>query len=169
MKDEVRIAYDEFSPVTGNFCVIVEDDPMTGITSKLCMESGYITNDKLMLDTESQKSYDIQSTKLIQELKITDSAGSVWYPVSMTIGNIVFYIAGTTDSWQWVISRMIELDSADNDTYIIPGTDEYYKWHLDIENSLLFDSNKFSEAFDKFHELLRDDYAKSIQDSKESI
>lgn len=172
MPEGMRAAYDENSPVTGNFCVIVEDDPISNIVSKLCMESGYITNDKLKKDTDTQKAFDANATALMRDLSIVDSTGSVWYPLSMTIGNTVFYIAGTTSTWQWVISSMIELDSEDSEKYKIPGSDEHYKWHLDLENSQFFNSDSFPEAFESFHATLRIEYSKeiaAIQDSKENI
>ena len=45
--------YDEISPITHNLSVLVEQDDATGLTSKICMDSGYTTNSFLIDGSET--------------------------------------------------------------------------------------------------------------------
>jgi hypothetical protein len=88
---KVKAGYDEKSPLTGNYKVLVEkvdfetDDPNIpkNDTYKICMETGYQTywnawkveNEDMLLHIEKQMPSKIASHKFV------DSNGHVWYPM----------------------------------------------------------------------------------------
>ena len=59
---ELRAEYDMISPVTGNKCVLAEADPDTGITSFMCMESGFVSSENMILDSEQMHAFEQMAT-----------------------------------------------------------------------------------------------------------
>ena len=45
----IKLEYDEISPLSGRKCVVVEADEETNVESYMCMESGFTTSDKLKI------------------------------------------------------------------------------------------------------------------------
>ena len=77
----MNLNYDEISPITGNKCVLIEADQNTNIESRICMESGYTTNDYLKIDSDHIAKFESTITEYMSTVKYVDNElGCIWYP-----------------------------------------------------------------------------------------
>ena len=74
--------YDEISPITGNRTVLIEADTSTNIESRICMESGYTTTDRLIIGSLAAQEYENAGlTQFMRDMKFDDeNLGTSWYP-----------------------------------------------------------------------------------------
>ena len=154
---ETSANYDAISPITGNTCVLIEADEMTNQESRICMESGYTTNDVWQIDSEQVSKYEQHISQLMVDTKYVDNElGQVWYLASMTTSTVVLYPVGTNkDDYHFEISKVVTIDGDERLKYPIPGkSDEYFTSRLDVENAVIFEKNNFAQAVDKFYSTL---------------
>jgi hypothetical protein len=168
-ENDLKLDYDEKSPITGNHCVIVEADEDTDITSYMCMESGFTTTDGMKADSEVVKKYEDKITQLMRDTAyIDESRGLVWYPAYLNMPGIgLLYPTGTSRSdMQWEVAAIVNIIGEDREKYPIPGkTDEYYTSRLDVDNAEKFKINEFDSALDYFYSLA----AKAYNAQKEAL
>ena len=82
--NNIKLDYDEKSPVTSNKCVIVEADTDTGVEHRMCMESGYVTRTDLVYNSEACDQHEKGCTELMKKIKLVDmNLNTVWYPTFM--------------------------------------------------------------------------------------
>jgi hypothetical protein len=147
--------YDEISPITGNRTVLIEADPQTGINSRICMESGYTTSEKLKIDSQDMIDYESAGmTEFMRAVKYTDETlGTVWYPAFIQMQGSMLYcerINQNTNTLVWKVAQVIPIDDKEKTKYPILGkVDEYYSSRLDVDNALTFDKFEFKAALDQ--------------------
>lgn len=176
--EKVKTTYDERSPITGNFTVMVEqvtnDDLPDGIqvpkhdTYKICMETGYQTYWETWREdnTEFITSLESQMPSWIVNYKYIDSYKRVWYPMLA-----VSYVAtlhpypDADGQLGWAASTISpvgdEKELEGNQILKLPiQTEEgpklaYYKINADSTQYWKF--NEFETAFDYYHSLVNGD------------
>ena len=172
---KVKTSYDERSPLTGNFTVMVEqvthDDlpaesnlPKNDIY-KICMESGYQTywNSWKENDVEFIQSIESQMPKWLVRYKYVDSYKRVWYPMLAVSYVATLYPFPVSDSQLgWAVATVMpvqnESELEGNHILKLPlQTDDgvklaYYK--IDSENAQHWKFNEFEEAFDVYHSIV---------------
>lgn len=147
--------YDEISPITGNRTVLIEADPDTNTESRICMESGYTTSEKLKIG--SQEAIDYENAGLSQfmrDMKYDDSSlGTVWYPAFIQMQGSMLYCERLNTSSNilvWKVARIVNVVGDEQLKYPIPGKEnEYYTSRLDVENALTFKKFQFKAALDQ--------------------
>lgn len=155
MFDKLSNEYDEVSPITGNKCVLCEADPNNGMEHRLCMESGYTNHTSWIEGSEELNRFDSSVTSLMRDLKHKDSAGSVWYPLSISTQKLIFYPAGSLQEWGWMLTPVKELSEEERVKYPVPGKEGvFYDRILDFENSEVFTPEQFPDAFARFYDCL---------------
>jgi hypothetical protein len=165
----MKLEYDEISPITGNQCVIVEADETTGIESRLCIESGYTTNDRLKTDSLDIEKYESTITEHMRSIKYIDTeAGLSWYPTFMQMPGAMLYCEEVpreefdntmTSRLGWKVARVIDIFGEERLKYPIPGqVGKYYTSMLDVDNAEVYDNNHFKNALDSFYSIVKEVY-----------
>jgi hypothetical protein len=149
----LKVDYDEISPITGNFCVMVEtlED---GSKSYICMESGYCTNDYFKVDSEVIQNHERGISQLMIDVKhIDEQRNLVWYPIYMQVKDMTVYCTGTDKSdIVWNVAGIVELNEENKKDYLIPGeTDKYYEYQIDVNNAEVYTS--FNDAIGRVYEI----------------
>jgi hypothetical protein len=158
---EIKLEYDEKSPITGNKCVIVEADITTGQEHRMCMESGFITRTDLVLDSEECKTHEQGCTELMKKLKMVDmELNSVWYPTFIQMPGGMLYCDGNgavpTD-YQWYVAKVVPINENDKLKYPIPNKDgKYFTSQLDVKNAIKFNGVEFESALNEFYKIIQE-------------
>jgi hypothetical protein len=160
-QEELKAEYDEISPITGRKTVLVEIDPVTNTKSRLCMESGYTTNDVMMSGSEAHERFNASVPQLMQDLVKIDDENRVWFPITVYTNEGIFFPDGTSvDNWVWKIALIIPIPEEEMEQYPVPGKEgEFFASRLDIENSMWFQNDQFDIAFGKFYDILNEAHA----------
>ena len=157
----IKLEYDEISPITGNKCVIVEGDTKNGEEHRMCMESGYVTRTSLVPESEACEQHEIGCTELMKKLQLVDTTlNSVWYPTFMQMPGGMLYCEGngtTPEDYTWCVATVVSIEGEERKKYPIPGKqDEYYTSRLDVENAKKFKGFDFENALDTFYGVIRE-------------
>lgn len=148
--DDLKAGYDEVSPITGNFCVLVEADPESGTWNKMCMESGYVSFS--LFKEGSEYVEDFEDGKLpevaVSHRKVDDQ-GYVWYPAYIPTLSGTLFCIGNAQDFQWGVAEIKDIPE-DTDMPTLEGNYEHY---LDINNARIFPREEFEEAFGYLMEL----------------
>jgi len=152
----MRIHYDDFSPITGNKCVLKErtlyeaNDP--GAYYGLCMESGYSTIYGLHKEgTNSLDFYLVNVPERFKKDAITDKNGNRWHRVPFFSDKAVLYPEGSN----WIIQEMMEKDSPEITEEEMGLTIKVMKETLDESNPeyvLLVPNPEKKTIYEKFEE-----------------
>lgn len=137
----------ELSPFTGKQDVIIESDDLFGI-SKICMGSGYTTNELLSNNENERIQYESQSPELIRETKYYDSStGLYWYLTVLNTPWGMVYPEGDVSSYEWLFAPIIPLTENEKLNYPIPGKDgEYYQSRVAVEHAERYSKDDFRTA-----------------------
>ena len=147
--------YDEISPITGNRSVLIEADPDTGVESRICMESGYTTTDRLAIGSQEAVDYENAGlTQFMRDMKHVDNElGTIWYPAFIQMQGAMLYCEREQDSIntiEWKVAQVVGIHGNDRIKYPVPGKEnEYYTSRLDVENALTFEKFQFKAALDQ--------------------
>jgi predicted ATP-dependent endonuclease of OLD family len=134
--------YDEVSPITNNFCVLVDIDEETTLVSKICMESGYVTNSYLMNNSEVLEKLQSSIAKVAFDFKIIDTFGYIWIPCMQASENSSIYPIPDTNK---------KLSEEDSKKYPDPNNEgKFLESYIDFENSVEFPKDNFVDAFKHF-------------------
>ncbi len=138
----------EISPFTGKESVIVEI--VDGKTSKICMESGYMTNEDFGFDNKDLLAkYEETMPKLMIETKYKDEdISQYWYLTSIQFRTGMIYPQpNKIDEYEWVFAPIIELDADEQKQYPVPGKDEeFYNTRLGTEHAEYYTKLGFTAA-----------------------
>lgn len=169
---KVKTTYDERSPITGNFTVMVEDithDDLPEISDlpkhdiyKICMETGYQTY------WESWKADNIQFINELEanmpswltNYKYIDSYKRVWYPMlAVSYVATLYPFPENEGQLGWAVANISpvqnEQELEGNHILKLPLQTEdgvklaYYK--VDSETAQKWKFNEFESAFDTYH------------------
>lgn len=112
----MRISYDAISPITGNKCVLEDNEPYFNDIFRLCFESGYFSLLRNMTaDSEYLTDFEKTQPPSIVGLKKMDSDGSAWFPLIMFHEEFVLYPKiESGEISDWVISTWQSAESADD-------------------------------------------------------
>jgi hypothetical protein len=152
----MNINYDEISPITGNKCVLVEADETTNIESRICMESGYTTNERLKIDSDDITRYESTITEFMCTMKYVDEElGCIWYPTFINLPNGMVYCEPKDDKLVWKTANVIEISEVERLKYPIPNKEgEYFTSRLDVENAKTYDKYDFKSALDELYSIV---------------
>lgn len=141
--------FDEISPITKEQTVMVDVDS-SGMKHRLCMKSGYATNDKLMNGSEHTIKSLLNSSVLVNNFKIIDEQGYVWIPMNSSTNHAAILPVEDKDddtTFNWAVCPI----SKYFDDYFNPeNPNEKYGYKIDFENCSLFPMMDFIEAFETF-------------------
>lgn len=146
--------YDEISPITQNLSVLVEQDDATGLTSKICMDSGYTTNSFLIDGSDTLSKLESSIAKVAFNFRVIDSTRNVWIPCMQATDTASIYpipddVDDTTFMWQ--VTPIKKLTEDESRKYPDPNNiGKYLENYIDFENSVNFPKGKFTEAFKYF-------------------
>ena len=101
----------EISPISGKESVIVE--VIDGKTSKVCMDTGYMTNDDFSFDnTELLEKYEDSMPQIIVDNKYKDDdLKQFWYLTSIQFRTGMIYpMPNNQESYDWAFSPIVEID-----------------------------------------------------------
>lgn len=154
--NEPKAEYDEISPITKELTVLVESDPVTGLNSKLCMKSGFTTNEAMKAGSEQHAHFLKSTPKLLHDLSVTDDDGFVWFPITVFTEHGIFFPDGTTtEDWVWRIAPIVDVPEEEREQYPVPGKPgEFYEQRLAIDKSIWYQNDQFDLAFAKFYDIL---------------
>tara|TARA_Y100000389_G_C17409656_1_gene490124 strand:+ start:605 stop:1072 length:468 start_codon:yes stop_codon:yes gene_type:complete len=132
MKKEENL---EISPITGATSVLVET--VNSKTSRICMDSGFMTNDDFKIEnTELLKQYESSMPQLIKDNRyIDESLNQNWYlsSVQFTTG-MIYPMPNSIDGYDWAFSPVVDIDPSESEKYPIPGKEgEFYTTKLDTD------------------------------------
>lgn len=128
----------ELSPITGENTVMSEVDS-NGNKHKLCMKTGYATNDNLINDSDYAKETLEKSSTLVNTFKITDSEGYLWLPMNTATNKVAIFPKENLDDYSvfdWAVCPII--------------AQENREYSIDYDNAKLFGMFNFPEAFEYF-------------------
>ena len=138
----------EISPFTGKESVIVEQ--VGDKTSKICMDSGFMTNEDFSIDNvELIEKYESSMPKLMIEKRYKDDdLGQYWYLTSIQFRTGMIYPQPSQqDDYEWCFSPVIELDPDEQKQYPVPGKEgEYYNTRLGTEHTEYYNKHDFTGA-----------------------
>lgn len=172
---KVKTTYDEKSPLTGNFTVMVEDvtnddlPPDSNLPSrdiyKICMETGYQTywDSWKENNTEFINSLESQMPSWLVNYKYTDSYKRIWYPMLAVSYVATLYPFPESDNQLgWAVATVSpvqdEKELEGNQIIKLPlQTEEgvklaYYK--VDNATAQQWKFNEFEAAFDYYHSIV---------------
>jgi len=163
MREEVKDSFDEFSPITGELTVLVED------SYRMDLGTGY----QNMKDV-----WTINSPEAIQELEnqlpayilpfkfIDTVTGNIWYPIlAFKHSGVLFPIADQIQGFKWGVSKVEKLkDKEDINTHfvvnlpiVVNGKEEMGLFKVNNVPIKVFDKIQFEEAFDLYNSLVEED------------
>lgn len=146
--------YDEISPITHNLSVLVEQDDATGLTSKICMDSGYTTNSFLIDGSETLSKLESSIAKTAFNFRVVDGNKNVWIPcMQATDTSSIYPIPDDVDNttFMWQVTPIKKLTEDESKKYPDPNNiGKYLENYIDFENSVNFPKDKFTEAFKHF-------------------
>ena len=147
----LKAEYDEVSPITKNLSVLTEDAG-DGTKSYICMESGFVTNDRFKIDSELTEVHEQTLSQLMRDVKFKDTErGIVWYPAYMQFENLVLYCSGNSvDDMKWEVAQIVPVTEEEKEKYPVPGKDgEYFQYRIAVEVAKQFDT--FPMAMDELY------------------
>ena len=155
--DNLKLDYDEVSPITENKCVIVEGDDKSGEEHRMCMESGYVTSTSLVPESKTCKRHELGCTELMKQIKLVDmNLNSVWYPTFMQMPGGMLYCEGTVKKWNWKVAKVIPIIGDERLNYPVVGKPkEYHTSRLDVENANTYDKEDFASALDNLYSIVK--------------
>jgi hypothetical protein len=109
----MKSSYDEFSPITGNKCVLIEHLSGFDNFQKICMETGYFTTKdffNLSEDFELDVPY---SKELINSTKVVDELGYTWFRIIYIEDGWLLYPESKNDDVVWKLIK----DNSDFEAY----------------------------------------------------
>ena len=138
----------EQSPFTGKSSVLVEN--VNGTESKICMDSGYMTNGEFAFEnTEKLEKYEASMPQLIIDNKYKDDdLGQYWYLTTIQFRTGMIYPQPCShDSHEWAFTPIQTLDLEEQKQYPVPGKhNEYYESRLATEATELYQKYDFKGA-----------------------
>jgi len=142
MKKEENL---EISPISNSKSVIVES--VDGKTSRMCMDTGFMTNDDFSYkNKELIEQYEDSMPQLIKDNRFSDDAlEQYWYlsSVQFTTG-MIYPIPNNTGDYDWAFSPVVEIDLSERFNYPVPGKDgEYYETRLDTDATQRYTKDDF--------------------------
>lgn len=153
--------FDEISPITNNLSVIVDTDDATGITSKICMESGFTTNSFLKDGSKTLDELKNQIPKIAYELRVVDSDNNVWIPAMQSTEYAALYPIDSqneNESFNWQVTPIKKLSEEESKKYPNPDKPgEFMSSYVDFQNSENFPQDSFMKAFESFINLSKND------------
>ena len=152
----MNLEYDDISPITGNKCVLIEADENTNIESRICMESGYTTNERLKINSKQLSEYEQTITEFMREMKHVDiDLGCVWYPTFISLPGGMVYCESENDDLVWKAAPIVEMDHKERLQYPIPSKDgEYFSSRLAVEKADTYGKHDFKNALDKLYSMV---------------
>ena len=142
MKKEENL---EISPITGKESVIVET--LNGKTSKVCMDTGYMTNNDFAFDNkETLAKYEESMPQIIIDNKYKDeSLKQWWYLTSIQFKTGMIYpMPNSTKGYDWAFSPVVQIPESEQSKFPIPGKEgEFYKTRLDTEATERYTNSDF--------------------------
>jgi hypothetical protein len=172
---KVKTTYDERSPITGNFTVMVEEVTNEDLPKesnlpqrdiyKICMETGYQTywDSWKESNTEFITSLESQMPSWLVNYKYVDSYKRIWYPMLAVSYVASLYPYPESDGQLgWAVATISpvqdEKELEGNQILKLPlQTEEgvklaYYK--VDSQSAKSWKFNEFESAFDYYHSLV---------------
>ena len=163
--------YDGISPVTNELSVIEEVDDQSGVTTYICMQSGWMTYETLKIDSEAVTLYEQGMPDLILDSRVIDTTrGLVWYPTFIQLPGAILHPAGNSpNEFVWQVSPIVDLSESERVNYLIPGTeDQYYTSMLDVEHAYTYDKLQFEQALDQLFFVasgMKENYDNKLRDN----
>ena len=153
----MKLEYDGTSPISGNKCVLEEANIHDNTVSYLCMESGFTSHEHLQEGSEFQSRYETTITDLMLSLKLIDDDNKAWYPTFMQLPGGMLYAEGVSESWNWKVAQVINMEGDERLQYPVPGkTDEYYTSRLDVDNAKTYDNDNFETALNELYSIIKE-------------
>lgn len=153
----MKSTFDEISPISNNLSVLVETDDATGITSKICMDTGYTTNSFLVDGSDTLNKLESSIAKVAYNLRIVDSNKNVWIPCMQATDTASIYPIPDEEnenSFLWQVTPIKKLSEEESRKYPDPNNiGKYLENYIDFENSVNFSNDKFTDAFKYFVEI----------------
>tara|TARA_R100001015_G_C4634968_1_gene202889 strand:- start:4781 stop:5260 length:480 start_codon:yes stop_codon:yes gene_type:complete len=146
MNDNVKIPENlEVSPISGKESVIVET--VNEKISRICMDSGYMTNDDFSFDNiELIEKYEESMPQIIIDNKYKDEDLQQWWyltTVQFTTG-MIYPMPNSTKGYDWAFSPVVQIPESEQSKFPIPGKEgEFYKTRLDTEATERYTNSDF--------------------------
>jgi len=156
----MNLNYDDISPITGNKCILIEADENTNIESRICMESGYTTSERLKIDSDHITEYEQTITEFMREMKYIDKElGCVWYPTFINLPGGMVYCEERDNELVWNAAGIVEMSETERLQYPIPNKEgEYFASRLDVENAITYGKYEFKNALDELYSMSKEVY-----------
>jgi hypothetical protein len=145
MSEELKLEYDEVSPITGELDVMVEE--VNGETHKFCLVSGFTTRDDWSPGSEACVKYEESLTKAGIEKKVISVDNLVWYPVSMSVKQGVIFFDKDGEDYIWKVCPTTPIPEDKKEQY--PGVEV----ELNLDNSVIFKEDEFQDALTEFYKI----------------
>lgn len=156
----MNLDYDETSPITGNECVLIEADENTNIESRICMESGYTTNERLKINSNSIAEYESTITEFMIAMKYVDNElGYIWYPTFINLPGGMVYCEQQNDELVWKAASIVNMSETERLKYPVPNKNgEYFTSRLDVDNAKTYGKYDFKTALNGLYSMITEVY-----------
>lgn len=158
MREELKDSFDEYSPISGKFTVLTEDQ------FRLDLELGYQnikdvwTEDNTEVITQLEESL----PAYILPFKFVDETKNIWYPMlAFKHSGVLFPIADPATGFKWAVSSVEKLTNQDdiNTHFVVnlpinvKGKEEMGLFKVANEPIQVFAKDEFELAFDLYNSL----------------
>jgi len=154
----LKLDYDDISPFTGNKCILIESDETTNVESRICMETGYTTTERLKFDSDAVAEYETRIPQLYKDTKYADNLlEQIWYLVTLRTPVACLYAEGMDkDNYVWKLALVRELTLDERLEYPVEGKDpiEYHTHIIDVDKATPYPQKEFKSAMDQFYSII---------------
>lgn len=151
--------------------MIVDVDPQTGLISKLCTESGFVTNSYLKVGSEELENLKNNMPEVSVFNMVQDDTGAAWIPMMQSTNRSVIFPSQKRDSksledFIWVVAPILPLPEEERGQYPNPDNPDggYMDSYVAFEQSTTFERGNFTDAFDGFIMMSKDPLDKSEEE-----
>lgn len=159
MKEDVKDTFDEWSPITGEFTVLVEDQ------FRLDLKTGY-QNSKDLWTTDNEDAIkeieDHLPSYMIPYKFVDEDTKNVWYPMfAVKHSAVLCPIPGDTDTtFHWsvcAVEKLVDKNDINTNAVInlpcmVNGKEEMVLFKVSNTPIQVFKQNEFEEAFTLYNE-----------------
>ena len=151
----MRLNYDDYSPITGNFTILREFDSTTKTYLMIDMETGYQTMSNWEQGSEVIEQFEEGAPDSVLETRFVDPKTKlVWYKSIVAMSGVMVY----PENGLWKVAKYVKVPDGQEP----PISKAYMQYQngvyvLDEENAVEFDGNQYEDAMFEFYKTVNEE------------